>query len=70
MVLPDEVVGDFWAELEVTPAMQVHALLILELDDEHADRNCGRDEVAAATFVVYVAQNTDAEAVFPLKALR
>ena len=49
-VLLEEVVGGFW--VEVTPAKQVQALLILELDAEHAARNCGRDEVAVTALVV------------------
>jgi len=51
-VLSDELVGASWVELEVMPAKQVQALLMRELDVEHADRKDGREELAVATLVV------------------
>ena len=47
-----ELVGASWVELEVMPAKQIQALLMRELDAEHADRKGGREELAVTTLVV------------------
>jgi hypothetical protein len=57
-------------EVVATPAMQVQALLIFELNAEHGDKKLGKDEVLVTRLVVYVAQNAEAEAAFPSRARR